>query len=501
MTLHNFQLCAIDSVFAELTANRRYIPVVAPTGTGKSYIATEIQSRLLENESNFPWIITPKLEIIAGFLKKRGWDSHNMTEDQLIDIGWSCRIATPVRLKNRLLCGHDIPLTHLIFDELHHHEADTYQIIDMMTQVPCIGLTATYFRGTPKSTALLRERWGPPITAISYPEAVQQQYIQMPVCRTEPLVDDDIIEIQNGEFQIESLESSTIDRLDDSIRLFGGFVNDHGKIDTPTMVSLPSRRLVSILESRLWNVRIPCNSVTQETSSEQRQYNFQACIQCRAILLQIDVVSEGVDLPIKRLVDMRPTLSPVKWQQQIGRIMRPGGAQPEYICTNRNLMRHAYLLEGLVPINAIKESQEVFPPSQRAGMRAVGLESIGRFKPVFIKTESGLTCTMYNLVNSNENSIDQWAVILHPCIPEPLIAKKVSGKKEDGSVDWGKWARVDMPKELLGFQSAAAKILTSPQRKKWTQCASWCGLDETQTVDTKNIQALFVCLDTKTKLP
>ena len=114
------------------------------------------------------------------------------------------------------------------------------------------------------------------------------------------------------------------------------------------------------------------------TPGEQRRAAFAATAARRAALVQVSVVSEGVDLPgLRRLVDCRPTLSPVYWLQCLGRIRRPvpsGEPPPEYICTNRNLSRHCYLLEGMLPLAAVREAQGAFEtPSRRMGIRVVGL--------------------------------------------------------------------------------------------------------------------------------
>src|SRR5262249_6867551 len=140
--------------------------------------------------------------------------------------------------------------------------------------------------------------------------------------------------------------------------------------------------------------------VSSDTPKGERRLAFKATEACVAALLHINIVTEGVDLKLRRLVDASPTMSPVKWVQQFGRITRPvaeGERAPEYVCTNRNVLRHAYALEGAVPVAAVVEAEKVFPRSERAHVRALGLEAIGRFKPTQLKLTNGSTAHFYSL--------------------------------------------------------------------------------------------------------
>jgi hypothetical protein len=84
------------------------------------------------------------------------------------------------------------------------------------------------------------------------------------------------------------------------------------------------------------------------------------------VLISVRVLGEGVDLPwLRRIVDARPTTSPVLFLQHLGRITRPGPGTPEYICTNRNVERHAYLLAGLLDNLSLAAAEAFKGPSKR----------------------------------------------------------------------------------------------------------------------------------------
>lgn len=460
----------------------------APTGCGKSVVELAIQEKLI-TLGHRPWIITPREEIVAGML-----DKLNATGDDM----FSRFISTPVRLRNRLMSGEIEPPTHLIYDEGHHHNAETWQQIGLLSGLaPAIALTASPYRGSPKGTTEFREHWGDPIWLISYQEAIDEGYISMPSIDIVPLVDDDIVTISSsGEFEVTSLEAATVDRLGDMAK----HVRDTGwytdKWDRATIFALPSSGSCIRFQNELHRLGLPCAVVTAETPKADRAFIFDAVVNRVMALLHIDVVSEGVDLPLRRYIDLAPTMSPVKWVQRFGRITRPKGpgeAAPEYICCNRNLQRHAYILEGIVPVSAMVKSEMSFPRTERAHSRVLGLEAIGRFKPVATKLCNGLFVYTYSLsVQIGTASMD-YCCIVHPT-NDPVWAAKIN-PVVDGVRQWGCWQQCDPPAGLTGFASVPPKALSPKQEAWWKRAAATYGLDPTQEVTRKNFQVLPVLKD------
>lgn len=499
--LHAWQQSTLEYAISRIRQMRRYTLITAPTGTGKSMIIIKLQKENPLSEGT--WVLTPRIEIIRGILKKLGYTSDLYSESQILDVAFERRISTPIRFKNAILAGRISGIKCLIIDEVHHHNADTYQLIDQITEVPVVGFTATGFRGNAKETLKFRETWGPAYAGITYVEAVRQRFIQMPHCQIEALIDDDVVNIVNGEFEITALESVTRTRLEDVIGLIDTYWSPSAnKVDIATMISVPSVRIANQIQNFLTDKKIMSRVISQESSDADRQLSFKLCCDSRAFLLQIEVVSEGVDLPIRRLIDLKPTMSPVRWLQQIGRIMRPGDTVPEYICTNRNLLRHGYLLEGLIPTSKYVEAEGAFPDkrSRYLGYRAIGLEALGRFKPTVVKMENGLNAVLYNLTTTNGHQIEQYAIILHPMISEPLCAKKSNRKDSSGEIQWGKWQACDPPNDLKGFQSAIPKTISTKQKEWWDKSARAFGLDATTIPDAKQFQILPILSDLRKKV-
>jgi superfamily II DNA or RNA helicase len=157
----------------------------SPTGTGKSIMELAVQASVSDSESD-TWIVTPRIEIVAGMLEKAGHSVAELSEQKLVDLAWDLRITTPIRLRNAMLEGRmPSPPTRLIIDECHHHNADTYGQIDLLAGTcPAVGFTATPYRGSPRSTAAFREAWGDPTWSLTYPEAVAPGTCPCPAARS-----------------------------------------------------------------------------------------------------------------------------------------------------------------------------------------------------------------------------------------------------------------------------------------------------------------------------
>lgn len=500
---------------------------VSPTGTGKSIFEliwlTHIPNSVL---------VTPRVEIIAGMLDKLGlyWESHT----ELVDMATQFGIFTPIKFRNILaqgLLGYYPPVC--ILDECHHAEADSWKDIDMyLNKTTVLGATATPFRGTPQGTKSFRERWHTMTPVLTLPTAIHNNYCSLPTVSIWPLIDDDLVEISNGELKVSTVSKMVGDNLSLIVEQSKQFYCSRGGMwKRPTMYSVPTTDAAYALAHALTESRMPARTVVQDTKRVDRERIFQQVVDGNLALVQIDVVSEGVDLPIRRLIDIRPTMSPVKWLQQVGRIMRPTvkcavcrssdelscpncESPPEYICVCRNVERHGYLMEGCFPPTVIREAQEAFKNvygepqySRRSGIRAMGMEGLGKFTTTPIHLLNGVTAFMYNLVHMDGYTRNEYIVLVHPNETEPLRAKRVSRVKtpsyETGGApvyDWGRWQAVASLPDLKGCSSANPRELTERQRGKWLREAEDRGLNPHREVNNRSFQVLPLLQDLRVRL-
>ena len=495
--LHDYQL---DAVKAALTAfNKPYeqdgephrLMIVSPTGTGKSYIALAVMSALPGT-----LFVAPAQEILDDMVRK------GANPD---------RVWTVKKLHNRLMEGLDLDIPAIIFDEAHHAVDETHKTVVALLQSTTLllGLTATPYRGTPQSSAELQLFWGTPFVALTYTEAATRGLIRIPHCETIPLVDDDEITASGGDFSIRQVASEYKLKTDDAaaILLRKGWVVD-GRIQAPTVVGVSgSEQAQYVVEAIMRVAGVNAAIISADTRPSLRATIFQQLVACNLVLVHINIVSEGVDLPVRYYLDLSPTLSPRLWVQRIGRQMRPvapgtSGAHPEYVCTNRNLERHAYLLEGCVPDAYVANAQQAFPtPSGRTARRALGLESLGKLKADQIRLTSGLVCSFYNVQGSAGRDRVAYICLLHPCKSQIVWLTRLDVQSTTPNAyggkayTYGKWTACPPPENFTGYGAAPAKPLTPGQKSWWDRTARSVGLDDTQEVTNRRFAILPALVD------
>lgn len=499
MQLRDYQEAAVDKVerFVADGSRGQTLVVVGPTGCGKGVVEAELLKRLGDDA----WLVTPRVEIARGILEKKGAIPKDASEREVVDAGWEHRCMTPVRFRNALRAGRVPRVSCLLLDEGHHVTASTWDEVVLLTGMPPTALfTATYYRGTARSTELLRKRFGEPWTMVSLREAARRGDVSIPTWTVWPLVDDDEVTLDSsGEFDVRQVASAYADKVEDlAARSVSAFYANESW-GRPTVFALPSTAVAHALQAALARHGAPSTVVHAGTRPNDRQHYFDLLRSSSAALLQIAVLGEGVDLPVRRLIDARPCMSPTAWMQLVGRETRPvspGESAPEYVCTNRNLARHAYLFEGLLPPRAVVDCQQAFGgPGQRGAHRALGLESVGRFRGSEVKAADGCVCLFYALSDVSNGRMREFGCLVHPATPEPIWGQRVHTPKPDGTKGYGKWVRAEAPSDLRGFGSVSSGEPTPKMKAWWDRTAATRGLDVEQKVTRKTFQVLPFMLD------
>lgn len=518
LTLRDDQSKAVENMIHFLsTATKGQSRLYSsPTGSGKSYCQAALVILLGPGHIT----VVPTMEIARGLWEKlQGREMEpRLSELKQRRLCEERGIYTAGVYKNRLLKS-SVPLPKtLCFDEAHNTEAETYESIWQLTgRVPRVGLTATVYRGTPGGTAALLESWNHDVyTILTLAEAVAKGIISKPTFDVWPLVNDDLIDVVNGEFVVSQVAGAVKSKMGDLVLRVGRWFD--GQLwDRPTMLALPSVEIVHYAESEFLRAGLSVEVVVGETAD--RQARFDRVVRREALLLQIKVVSEGVDLPLRRLVDLDPTMSPRKWMQRVGRITRPSADSlpPEYYACNHNLTRHAYLWDGLIPASEIKKAQQAWGadwnPTRRSMARALGLEGFGRFEPTTIPLSDGLLGTFYGL--QTKDGSQEYGVFLHPCRPTPSFFHRSNTREVERSVVktlpdgreilghkriFGKWRRIQSLSELKGCVSLAPNRLGPRATRWWQTCSMDRGLDPKAQVNAKQLAFLGILCDTGLKI-
>jgi hypothetical protein len=479
--------------------------------------------------------IIPTLDIGTGFYRAMGGVGKT-------DRAWleGHGVFTAKVLLNRLAAGSVNPedYDYVFDDESHHFIDETHKAIDLyMGYKPRQGMTATTYRGTPKETTELLSYWGNNVHIwLTEEQAVAGGYVAAPECSVLPLVDDETINVSNGEFSTVGVEAATQNKLEELILFTKKFLDPvTGLWDRPTILTLSSVHLVN--EALKWfeHYGLPAVGMTGENIA--REGDFKATIAREKLLVQIKVVGEGVDYPFRRMIDAAPTMSPVFWRQRIGRILRPVGcvcskcktylprvlqspgfmpvskqtcpscgtvgslvaeAPPEYIATNHNLLRHGYLLKGVLPPDVFARAAQVwgedFKPSKRMVSRAVGLEGIGRFVPNIIPLACGAFWWYFMVATPDGRK--QYAALVPPHGGETIYGVRefeidtsegVRRKKMENDPHW---KRIKKLPDLTGCLSVPAPPLTPPMVKWWKSQARFKGLDDEAEVTSRVFSVL-----------
>lgn len=502
IVLHDYQIAAVDAALAAYKSKTpgKRLMIVSPTGTGKSYVALEIMRRIPGTV-----FVAPAQEILNDMLEKGAP---------------AAQLWTTKKLHNRLMEGLELEVPAVLIDEAHHAVDETHRTVFALLQPATLllGLTATPYRGTPQSSAELQLFWGAPFTALTYTDAAIRGLIRVPYCETHPLVDDDEITASGGDFAIKAVTSQYKLKTEDAanILLQRRWVVDAPArahcgprdITAPTIVGVCGKEQAIYMAEAIERVcRVPAEIVHADTTPTVRKEIFADVVACKCVLVHINVVSEGVDLPIRHYLDLAPTLSPRLWVQRVGRTMRPvkpgtADVYPQYVCTNRNLERHAYLLEGCVPDAYVANAQQAFPtPSGRAARRALGLESLGKLRADTVRLTSGLTCSFYNVQGKEGTERVSYLCILHPCKSQVVWLKRADAQSATPnayggkSYNYGKWAACAPPESFTGYGASPAKPLTPGQKSWWDRSAKGVGLDDTQEVTNRRFAILPALVD------
>jgi superfamily II DNA or RNA helicase len=458
----------------------------SPTGSGK----TAMQVWNLQNIPELVQLV-PSLEIARGFVNRleQRDDIFTLSEQSIRQLSELHNIYTYQRYCNLLRDGKlELP-RYLQIDEAHHAGSEREKLVwEYCNRCPRIGFTATPYRGTPVATKEFLDDWGNEYTEIlSLKQAVNRGVIAHPQWFTWPLIDDDLIDISNGDFSARSVEKVVDDVLEQLV------IQTFQLAPRPTMVSLTSeslcRRFVELAKHHGHSATAVVSGTTD------RQQIFRDVLACKTVLVQIRVVGEGVDLPLRRLIDAAPTMSPVLWQQRVGRITRPTNEQPEYYAACMNLTRHAYLWHGVMPAKAVRDSQAAFGHiSKRDAVRGLGqLTGLGRFTPAPIPLSCGLTGSLYSL--QSPDGMTKVAVLMHPLAPDPIY-----GLRRDIGDKRGTWERIPTLPDVKGWVSTHNSPLTPKMEAFYRNYAPYVGLDGNADVNARSFQAMPFLKDLRLKL-
>ena len=335
MHLRNWQQQFIDEFPSIINQHRRFI-VKAPTGAGKTVLASELVDRFYKGKKII--VLCHRLVLLEQLEKAFG-EKHTVRKLAVSDTGpafedYDILLSTSMRAKEVL--ADAIPKADLIIvDEAHRvspNGAGYKRIIDNFNKhgkagAQFIGLTASPERRTGDQRDQLNLAFDAIIDCANIEDLIKEGVLVQPVYRPHFVHDLDLgsIDISSGDFPVAKLAPAIIksSMIDYAIWSYN---EERLKLATKP-VSAWFCADISVAEATLRNIRqygIEAAIVTARTPIKKRM-DLLARHESGDIeaMVSVGVLAEGWDNPhCNIIVHLRPTLSKVLWGQSVGRGLR-----------------------------------------------------------------------------------------------------------------------------------------------------------------------------------
>ena len=335
MQLRNWQQTFIDEFPSVIKKYRRFI-VKAPTGAGKTVLASEIIDRFYKGKKII--VLCHRLVLLEQ-LHKALSHKHVVRKLEVSDAGpafedYDILLSTSLRAKEVLsdaIAKADV----IIIDEAHRVSPNGKgykRILDAFeeqgkTNAPLIGLTASPERRTGDQRDQLNLAFDAIIDCANIEDLIDEGVLVKPIYRPHFVHDLNLasIDISSGDFPIEKLSNAIIrsSMIDYAI---WSYKEERSKLSADP-ISAWFCADVSVAEATLSAIEqcgVNAAIVTAKTPIKERM-KLLALHEAGEIeaIVSVGVLAEGWDNPnCNIIVHLRPTLSKVLWGQSVGRGLR-----------------------------------------------------------------------------------------------------------------------------------------------------------------------------------
>ena len=335
MQLRNWQQKFVDDFPSIIHQHRKFI-VKAPTGAGKTVLASEIVERFYKGKKII--VLCHRLVLLEqlekALSKKHTVRKLTVSETGHAFEGYDILLSTNMRAKNVLTDA--IPKADLIIvDEAHRvspNGTGYKRIIDDFNEhgkaeAQFIGLTASPERRTGDQRDQLNLAFDAIIDCANIEDLIREGVLVQPVYRPHFVHDLELdsIDISSGDFPVAKLAPAIIksSMIDYAIWSY----NEERLTLSTKPISAWFCADISVAEATLRSIRhanIEAAIVTAQTPIKERM-DLLARHESGQIeaMVSVGVLAEGWDNPhCNIIVHLRPTLSKVLWGQSVGRGLR-----------------------------------------------------------------------------------------------------------------------------------------------------------------------------------
>jgi DNA repair protein RadD len=316
--LRSYQHRAIDDARQARRSGHRRIILTAPTGSGKSVMASAMIARAVELGDRV-LVIGHRKELISQFyvhLQRVGITPGIMRgDDERTDPSSPVQVGTVQTLVRR-----DLPRADLVVvDEAHRVPGASYeQVLGRYAKATVLGLTATPCRLDGKP---LKEHFDAMVHSAGYSELIDAGAIVAPIVYA-PKKAPDLSKVRTvaGDYHEGQLESAMMEVVGDVVTEWQKHAG--GRQTVVFAVGIDhSRELVA----RFKEAGVRAAHLDGSTPDVERdQLLLDLATGAITVLCNVGVCTEGWDCPpVKCCVMARPTKSLTLWMQCAGRILRP----------------------------------------------------------------------------------------------------------------------------------------------------------------------------------
>ena len=335
MYLRNWQQKIIDDFPSIISKYRRFI-LKAPTGAGKTILASEIVEQFYKGKKIV--VLCHRLVLLEQLEKALG-KKHNVRKLSVSDTGtafqnYDILLSTHMRAKDVLVDA--VPKADLIIvDEAHRVSPNGRgykRIIDDFNQfgkedARFMGLTASPERRTGDQRDQLNLAFDAIIDCANIENLIEEGILVRPIYRPHFVHDLDLssLDISSGDFPVAKL-SPAIVKSSMIEHALVCYAEEREKV-LPRPISAWFCPDISVAEATLKRIRlldIEATIVTAKTPIKERmkllELHEKGNIEA---MVSVGVLAEGWDNPqCNIIVHLRPTLSKVLWGQSVGRGLR-----------------------------------------------------------------------------------------------------------------------------------------------------------------------------------
>lgn len=334
-----FQQAMLDRLEYERTHGRRRNLLVSATGTGKTVVAAFDYRRLCLQIGGKPRMLFVAhqrqilLQARAVFQQVlRDPEFGEMLDGTTQPANHEHLFAMIQTLSRRNLVGKlGAQYWHIvIIDEAHHLPAATFEaFVRVVAPTYLLGLTATPERadGKPLGEYFDARPDGSATYSLRLWDALDQQLL----CPFEYYATADHVDLRSVEWgkaaemgQLSNIIGANVQRAHSVLQALEMYLQEPGIEEMHALAFCVSVEHAKFMASFLTSKGLSASVLIGEDSAERRETEISRLTKGEIkILCTVNLFNEGVDIPcVNTLLLLRPTQSPVVFQQQIGRGLR-----------------------------------------------------------------------------------------------------------------------------------------------------------------------------------